>query len=78
MLTVAPRWLARAKAPANSIQERKFWVDSKLRLPRNAPESWLNILTDETLKTESSREGSFVDLANVFPVFPVAVLWSKS
>jgi (1->4)-alpha-D-glucan 1-alpha-D-glucosylmutase len=77
MVTVAPRWLARAKAPSNSIRLREFWLGSHLILPRNAPESWLNSLTGETLKTTLSREGPLLHLADVFRNFPVAVLQSQ-
>lgn len=78
IVTVAPRWLARAKAPSHSTQLRQFWLGSKLILPRNAPESWLNILTGDTLKTKFSREVSLLDLADVFRDFPVAVLQSQT
>ena len=78
IVTIAPRWLARAKASFNSIDLRKFWVGSTLILPSNAPESWLNVLTGETLKTRFSREVSFLDLADVVRNFPVAVLQSQT
>lgn len=78
IVTVAPRWLARAKAPSHSTQLRKFWLGSKLILPRNAPESWLNILTGETLKTKFLCKVSLLDLADVFRDFPVAVLQSQT
>ena len=78
MVTVAPRWLAQAKAPFNSIHLQKFWLGSKLILPRNAPESWLNTLTGEILKTSFWREVSFLNLANVFRDFPVAILRSHT
>jgi (1->4)-alpha-D-glucan 1-alpha-D-glucosylmutase len=78
MVTVAPRWLARARAPINSIRIQEFWLGSKIILPRNAPESWLNTLTGETLKTRFSLEGSFLSLGDVFRDWPVAVLRSQT
>jgi (1->4)-alpha-D-glucan 1-alpha-D-glucosylmutase len=78
IVTIVPRWLARAKAPVNSINLRKFWRGSDLILPRNTPKSWLNILTGETLETTFSRKASLLDLANVFREFPVAVLQSQT
>ena len=78
MLTIAPRWLAQAKAPFNSLRLQKFWLGTKLILPRNAPECWLNALTGETLKTRFSREASSLNLTDVFRDFPVAFLRSQT
>jgi (1->4)-alpha-D-glucan 1-alpha-D-glucosylmutase len=59
MVTVAPRWLAQAKAPFNSIRLRGFWLGSHLILPRNAPKSWLNSLTGGRLKQLSRVKDHF-------------------
>lgn len=75
MVTVAPRWLARAKAPFNLVRRREFWLLP--RLPRNAPESWLNSLRGETLKTAFSRAGSLLHLATSFGIFPLSFSKAK-
>jgi (1->4)-alpha-D-glucan 1-alpha-D-glucosylmutase len=74
MLTVAPRWLARARAPITSSRIQRFWIGSHLVLPDNAPQSWLNVLTGETLETKRLRQGPSLPLDEIFRNFPVAVL----
>ena len=77
MVTVAPRWLARAKASLASTRIRPFWLGSHLVLPKNAPESWLNTFTGETLKAKPSRQGPSLTLGDIFQTFPVAVLSNR-
>ena len=74
IMTVVPRWLARSKAPPDLSGLHGFWLGSHIALPRNAPRSWLNVLTGETVKTSRLRRAPTLSLADVFKNFPVAVL----
>ena len=76
VMTVVPRWLARSKAPPTALQPPAFWLGSKIVLPENAPQSWLNVLTGETLKTRKLQRGPHLSLPEIFENFPVAVLSS--
>jgi (1->4)-alpha-D-glucan 1-alpha-D-glucosylmutase len=74
ILTVAPRWLARAKAQLTWSFMQKFWSGSKLNLPVNAPSSWLNPLTGETLVASPGQKGSNLPMSDILKNFPVALL----
>lgn len=78
MVTVVPRWLAQVRAPVTLIRMQRFWRGSHIILPKNVPESWLNALTGETLKTSRMRQGPSVPLGEVFRNYPVALLWSQT
>ncbi len=73
IMTVVPRWLARSKAPPDLSGLHGFWLGSHIALPRNAPRSWLNVLTGETVET-SRRRAPTLPLPEVFRNLPVAVL----
>jgi (1->4)-alpha-D-glucan 1-alpha-D-glucosylmutase len=73
IMTIVPRWLARSKAPPALSGLDGFWLGSHIALPRNAPRSWLNVLTGETVET-SRRRASTLPLPDVFRNLPVAVL----
>jgi len=74
ILTVVPRWLARANGPLTGSESRAFWLHSKIGVPGNAPQSWLNVLTGETVKTRQMKRGPCLCLPDIFKNFPVAVL----
>jgi maltooligosyltrehalose synthase len=74
IMTVVPRWLARSKASPDLTRLRKFWLSSHIALPGNAPQSWLNVLTGETVERSHRRGAPALSLADVFKNLPVAVL----
>jgi (1->4)-alpha-D-glucan 1-alpha-D-glucosylmutase len=73
-MTVVPRWLARSNAPLTSARSQGFWLGSHMMLPGDAPESWVNVFTAETVKASHLQRGTRLSLADVFKNFPVAVL----
>jgi maltooligosyltrehalose synthase len=73
-MTVVPRWLARSKASPDLIRLHRFWLGSRIALPPNAPQSWLNVLTGETVETSHLRRAPTLSLPDVFKNLPVAVL----
>ena len=74
IMTIVPRWLARAKASAALIRLQKFWHGSHIALPENSPESWVNVLTGEAVETSRLRRAPTLSLPDVFKDLPVAVL----
>jgi (1->4)-alpha-D-glucan 1-alpha-D-glucosylmutase len=78
IMTVVPRWLARSKAPLPPANLQRFWRGSRLMVPVNAPQSWLNILTGETVITQDLRGGRSLSLPVVFKSLPVAVFVGNS
>ena len=74
ILTVAPRWLARANAPLATSRMQAFWAGSQIALPVNTPRFWLNALTGETLEANSDRKNSKLALSDIFKNFHVALL----
>jgi (1->4)-alpha-D-glucan 1-alpha-D-glucosylmutase len=74
IMTVVPRWLARSRAPLTSARSQGFWLDSHIMLPSNAPQSWVNVLTAETVEGRQVQRGTRLSLPDVFKNFPVAVL----
>jgi (1->4)-alpha-D-glucan 1-alpha-D-glucosylmutase len=77
-MTVVPRWLARSKAPLPSAGFEAFWAGSHIVLPGNAPRSWLNVLTEETVRSRQLPRGPCLSLPDIFKSFPVAVLSGDS
>jgi len=74
IITIVPRWLTRSKAPPASTRLHRFWRGSHVALPGNAPRSWLNVLTGESLETSRRRRAPTLSLPDVFKNLPVAVL----
>jgi (1->4)-alpha-D-glucan 1-alpha-D-glucosylmutase len=74
IMTIVPRWLARSQAPPGLDSLRRFWRASQIALPGNAPQSWLNVLTGETVQTGRVRRAPTLSLRDVFKNLPVAVL----
>jgi (1->4)-alpha-D-glucan 1-alpha-D-glucosylmutase len=74
IMTVVPRWLARSNAPLTSARSQTFWLDSQIMLPGDAPESWVNVFTAETVKASHVQRGTRLSLPDIFKGFPVAVL----
>jgi (1->4)-alpha-D-glucan 1-alpha-D-glucosylmutase len=74
IMTIVPRWLARSKARPALGNLHSFWRGSHIALPGNAPQSWLNVLTGETVKTGRVRRVATLSLRDVFKNLPVAVL----
>jgi (1->4)-alpha-D-glucan 1-alpha-D-glucosylmutase len=74
IMTIVPRWLARSKASPAFTRLQRFWLGSHIALPGNAPRSWLNVLTGETVETTRWRRVPTLSLPDVFKNLPVAVL----
>jgi (1->4)-alpha-D-glucan 1-alpha-D-glucosylmutase len=73
-IAVAPRFLARAKAPQQWDLMRAFWKSTQLLLPASAPLAWRNILTGESLRCTTRQGRKYIPAGTILGNFPVAVL----
>ncbi|MGI8741909.1 MAG: malto-oligosyltrehalose synthase [Bryobacteraceae bacterium] len=70
-IVLVPRFLTSLTALEKMPLGRRFWKDSAIRLPDDAPVTWRNILTGETV-AGSLTTG--IQLSDALRLFPVAVL----
>ena len=73
-MAVAPRWLAETYTSEERLPSNEFWGDTCLALSQAAPESWINVLTGDRIRTRTAGELSIIPLAEVLGRFPVALL----
>ncbi len=73
-LTVVPRWLAHTYAPDQKLPSVDFWAGTALLLPEFAPESWINVFTNERIDTHPAGKSRTLAIAEVLKCFPVALL----
>jgi len=74
VLIVVPRWLARGRYPTKFGQAGRFWGTTEVRLQATAPASWSNVLTGESVKTESAGGRRTLRMDKLLETFPVALL----
>jgi (1->4)-alpha-D-glucan 1-alpha-D-glucosylmutase len=72
-IVVVPRLNPRLVEPWDFPLDRHVWGKDLLVMPDNAPSSWTNVFTGETV---SHEEGSHLKLAEILNTFPVALLTS--
>jgi (1->4)-alpha-D-glucan 1-alpha-D-glucosylmutase len=62
-------------APSGSLPTgESVWAGSSVRLPREAPSDWFNVLTGEKLRAAGAKQKRYLPLAAIFREFPVALL----
>jgi (1->4)-alpha-D-glucan 1-alpha-D-glucosylmutase len=71
-LVVIPRLLTKLIPVETLPLGQQVWGDDFLILPEDAPQHWLNVLTNETI--EFTRVAKTLPLSRVFGMFPVALL----
>jgi len=77
-VTVAPRLTAKLVSAGRRPVGKAVWGDTSLLLPAESPETWHNVLTDETIAAYKTPAGHKVlSLAGVLNRFPVALLSSS-
>lgn len=74
-IVAVPRLLAKF-APENFACFGQLWEDDRLVLPEGAAERWFNVFTRETLTAQVEGRQKCLPLAQLFGVFPVALLTS--
>ncbi|MFC1938939.1 malto-oligosyltrehalose synthase, partial [Chloroflexota bacterium] len=75
VLVLVPRFLGKLGGARSFPLDSRVWGDDLL-LPNEAPESWRNVFTGESLKI-STAEKRGLPLSDVLSIFPVALLVSK-
>lgn len=75
-LVLAPRFLAKLGSARSFSLDSHVWGDDRLLLPEEAPESWRNVFTGESLKV-STAEKRGLPLTGMLSIFPVALLVSN-
>jgi (1->4)-alpha-D-glucan 1-alpha-D-glucosylmutase len=73
-LVAVPRLLTSLCAPEEPPLGADVWSDTLIMLPQDAPKSWRNVLTGETVKVSRSSETRSLHLRDVFLSFPVGLL----
>jgi (1->4)-alpha-D-glucan 1-alpha-D-glucosylmutase len=73
-LVAVPRLIAKLTPPGELRPEAGVWGRSAIILPKEAPDGWLNVLTQERLDATRSPSGKGLPLRAVFGRFPVALL----
>jgi (1->4)-alpha-D-glucan 1-alpha-D-glucosylmutase len=76
VVTVAPKWLAHARAPMNQDRMRHFWQDTDIVLPQGFPKKIENALTSQILEVKHSRKRASLRASDVMTDFPVGCLTS--
>jgi (1->4)-alpha-D-glucan 1-alpha-D-glucosylmutase len=61
-------------APEEPPLGANVWRDTAVMLPQDAPETWRDAFTGETVKVSSSPETRLLHLRDVLRSFPVALL----
>ena len=75
VVVAVPRLVAKMAAPGPL--GKRAWGESLLAIPPEAPRSWTNIFTGETLEAAHTSEMGSLPLNRVFSRFPVALLSSN-
>ncbi len=68
-LVVAPRFLTALVGPGEPPFGEQVWEDTSIRLPRDAPLTWRNALTDEILRAQGE-----IPVGETLAAFPAALL----
>jgi (1->4)-alpha-D-glucan 1-alpha-D-glucosylmutase len=76
VLVTVPRLLARLVVPGTPPLGKQVWGDDLLLLPDEAPESWRNVFTGESLKISTTKKRG-LPLSDMLSIFPVALLVSN-
>jgi (1->4)-alpha-D-glucan 1-alpha-D-glucosylmutase len=72
VLVVAPRFLTALVKPGAPPLGESLWADTSIRLPRDAPPTWRNAITDEVLHVQGE-----VSVGEILARFPTAILVSR-
>jgi len=73
VLVAVPRLLTRLVVLGTPPLGKQVWGDDRLLLPDEAPESWRNVFTGESLKVFTVGERG-LPLSDMLSIFPVALL----
>jgi len=75
-IALVPRCLAGLQAPVIESEHQRFWAETSIRLPADAPKKWINVLAGNNSSVISARDQQ-LSAADAFAEFPVALLLPK-
>jgi (1->4)-alpha-D-glucan 1-alpha-D-glucosylmutase len=73
VLVVTPRFLTSLVRPGEAPLGEHVWEDTSIRLPRDAPATWHNAITDEILRAQGE-----IAVGDVLAKFPAALLVGRA
>ena len=73
-VVAVPRMVTRLVGVGRFPLGRAVWRADGLRLPSDAPQRWVNVLTGEAVEVSSVRKQKLLRLHSLFRSFPVALL----
>jgi (1->4)-alpha-D-glucan 1-alpha-D-glucosylmutase len=73
-LVAVPRLISNLSGPDEPPLGERAWGSSALVLPEDAPQYWRNILTEDELEVDRSKQKKLLYLASIFSSFPLALL----
>jgi len=73
VLVVAPRFLTSLVRPGAAPLGERVWGGTSIKLPRDAPAIWRNVITDEVLRAQGE-----ISVGEVLAKFPVALLVGRA
>jgi (1->4)-alpha-D-glucan 1-alpha-D-glucosylmutase len=73
-LTIVPRFLTEVIETGALPLGKSMWLETKLALPEEAPDRWVNVFTNETLSAVISRGKKLLPLSDALQKFPLALL----
>jgi (1->4)-alpha-D-glucan 1-alpha-D-glucosylmutase len=73
-LTIVPRYLTEIVETRSLPLGKSTWLETKLALPEQAPEHWIDIFTNEKITTAPSKGKKLLSLSCALKNFPVALL----
>jgi len=74
VVAVVPRWLARGHYPMTSADTDRFWGNTDIQVPKNAPSFWESILSGATIEAHNAGAKRSLPLGKLLDNFPVALL----
>jgi (1->4)-alpha-D-glucan 1-alpha-D-glucosylmutase len=77
-VVVVPRFLTTLTALEKMPLGRRFWKDSAVVLPGDAPTEWHNVITGEMIRSNrGSNQAAGIQFSDILKSFPVALLTGK-
>jgi len=73
-IAIAPRFSSKFSALEKHPLGRRIWRDSYVAIPPEAPQNWLNVLTNETVSAAMADGTSVIYLSDALKSCPVALL----
>lgn len=77
-IAIAPRFTSTFSALEKHPLGRRIWRDSYVAIPPEAPDTWRNVLTDETVHSATADGSTVIYISDALKSCPVALLSSET